>query len=287
MRTFIVFVVLLGALGVFGVNQFLYTIDQTEQAIITRLGEYQRTEVSPGLHMKTPFLERVHRLEKRLLRFDAQPAEFLTGEKKALVIDSFARYRIIAPRTFFEVVRTEPEAAARLEAIISSEIREEVATHNQIEVIRDRREALMRDVTARSDVKARELGIQVVDVRIVGADFPTEVAASVYQRMQSERTRIANRFRAEGVEQKDTIEASANLEARTIAADAAEKAAKIRGEGEAEAIRILGESISQDTEFYAFVRSLEALNEFQDSDTTLVLPDTTEIFKYLKSNTGE
>ena len=145
----------------------------------------------------------------------------------------------------------------------------------------------MRDVTARSDVKAREFGIQVVDVRIVGADFPTEVAASVYQRMQSERTRIANRFRAEGVEQKDTIEASANLEARTIAADAAEKAAKIRGEGEAEAIRILGESISQDTEFYAFVRSLEALNEFQDSDTTLVLPDTTEIFKYLKSNTGE
>jgi len=287
MRTFIVIIFLLGVLAVFGVNQFLYTIDQTEQAIITRLGEYQRTEISPGLHMKTPFLEKVHRLEKRLLRFDAQPAEFLTGEKKALVIDSFARYRIIAPRTFFEVVRTEPEAAARLEAIISSEIREEVATHNQIEVIRDRREALMRDVTARSDVKAREFGIQVVDVRIVGADFPTEVAASVYQRMQSERTRIANRFRAEGVEQKDTIEASANLDARTIAADAAEKAAKIRGEGEAEAIRILGESISQDTEFYAFVRSLEALNEFRDSDTTLGLPDTTEIFKYLKSNTGE
>ena len=105
--------------------------------------------------------------------------------------------------------------------------------------------------------------------------------------MQSERTRIANRFRAEGVEQKDTIEASANLEARTIAADAAAQAAKIRGEGEAEAIRILGESISQDTEFYAFVRSLEALDEFRDSDTTLVLPDTTEIFKYIKSNSGE
>ncbi|MFL2640670.1 MAG: protease modulator HflC [Dehalococcoidia bacterium] len=284
MRTFILIIVLLGVLAVVGANQVLYTIDQTEQAIITRLGEYQRTEIAPGLHIKTPFVEKVHRLEKRLLRFDANPSEFLTLEKKALVIDSYARYRIIAPRTFFEVVRTEPEAAARLEAIITSEIREEVATHNQIEVIRDRREDLMRDVTARSDVKAREFGIEVVDVRIVGADFPTEVSNSVYQRMQSERSRIANRFRAEGVEQKDIIEAQANLDARTIQSEATEKAAKIRGEGEAEAIRILGESISEDTEFYSFVRSLEALDNLKGGDTTLVLPETTELFRYIKSS---
>lgn len=287
MRTFLLIIVLLGVLGIVGANQVLYAIDQTEQAIITRLGEYQRTEISPGLHMKTPFLEKVHRLEKRLLRYDANPSEFLTLEKKALVIDSYARYRIIAPRTFFEVVRTEPEAAARLEAIITSEIREEVATHNQIEVIRDRREDLMRDVTARSDVKAREFGIQVVDVRIVGADFPTEVSNSVYQRMQSERSRIANRFRAEGVEQKDIIEAQANLDARTIQSEATEKAAKIRGEGEAEAIRILGESISEDTEFYSFVRSLEALDNLKGGDTTLVLPETTELFRYIKNSEPE
>ena len=284
MRTFLLIIVLLGVLGIVGANQVLYAIDQTEQAIITRLGEYQRTEVSPGLHIKTPFVEKVHRLEKRLLRYDANPSEFLTLEKKALVIDSYARYRIIAPRTFFEVVRTEPEAAARLEAIITSEIREEVATHNQIEVIKTRREALMRDVTARSDVKAQEFGIQVVDVRIVGADFPTEVSNSVYQRMQSERARIANRFRAEGVEQKDIIEAQANLDARTIQSEATEKAAKIRGEGEAEAIRILGESISEDTEFYSFVRSLEALDNLKGGDTTLVLPETTELFRYIKSS---
>ena len=284
MRNLLLIVVLLGVLGVVGVNQVLYSIDQTEQTIITRLGEYQRTEVSPGLHIKTPFVEKVHILEKRLLRYDANPSEFLTLEKKALVIDSYARYRIVAPRTFFEVVRTEPEAAARLEAIITSEIREEVATHNQIEVIRDRREDLMRDVTARSDVKAREFGIQVVDVRIVGADFPIEVSNSVYQRMQSERARIANRFRAEGVEQKDIIEAQANLDSRTIQSQATEEAAKIRGEGEAEAIRILGESISKDTEFYTFVRSLEALNNLKGGDTTLVLPESTELFRYIKSS---
>jgi membrane protease subunit HflC len=284
MRNLLLIVVLLGVLGVVGVNQVLYSIDQTEQAIITRLGEYQRTEVAAGLHVKTPFVEKVHRLEKRLLRYDANPSEFLTLEKKALVIDSYARYRIIHPRTFFEVVRTEPEASARLEAIITSEIREEVATHNQIEVIKDRREDLMREVTVRSNIKAQEFGIEVVDVRIVGADFPTEVSNSVYQRMQSERARIANRFRAEGVEQKDIIEAQANLDSRIIQAEAMEKAAKIRGEGEADAIRILGEAISKDTEFYTFVRSLEALNNLKGGDTTLVLPESTELFRYIKSS---
>ena len=284
MRKIVVVLVLFIALGAFGANQWLYTLDQTEQAIITKLGEYQRTETSSGLHVKQPFLETVHRLEKRLLRFDAQPSEYLTGEKKALVIDSYARYRIINARTFFEVVRSEPAARARLDSIISSEIREEVASHDQLDVIRDRREELMHDVTIRSNVKAAEFGIEVLDVRIVGADFPADVSVSVYERMQSERTRIANRFRAEGVESKDIIEADANLEQRSILAEAEEKAARTRGEGEAEAIRILGDAIAENPEFFSFVRTLDAYKALKDSDTTLVLPLETGFYKYIVSD---
>lgn len=281
MRITVIALVILVVIGFIVGSQVVYTLDQTEQAIITRVGEYQRTEASAGLHVKTPFLESVHRLDKRLLRFDAQPAEFLTGEKKALVIDSYARYRIHDARKFFEVVRTEPEARARLEAIISSEIREEVATHDQIEVIRDRREELMLDVTQRSDLKARDFGIQVIDVRIVGADFPSEVAFSVYERMQSERILVANRFRAEGVEQRDIVEAAADLESRTILATAEEEAAATRGEGEGEAIRIQGEAINLDPEFFTFVRTLEAYAKALGDGTTLVIPSNSDFYQFI------
>jgi membrane protease subunit HflC len=241
----------------------------------------QNVITTPGLHFKTPFVESVNRLENRLLRFDATPSEFLTGEKKALVINSYARYRILDAQQFFEVVRTEAQARARLEAIISSEIRAEVATHDQIEVIRDRREELMLDVTQRSDIQAREFGITVVDVRIVGADFPTEVANSVYARMQSERIRIANRFRAEGEEERATVEAGANLESRTILASAEERAATVRGEGEAEAIQILGEAINLDVEFFTFVRTLEAYVEAMGTGTTLVIPADSDFYQFI------
>ncbi len=267
--------------GLIVISQSAYIVDETEQVIITRLGEYRKEEVHPGLKFKTPFLESAHRIEKRLLRFDSAPSEFLTAEKKALIVDFYARYRIINARQFFEVVRTELQAGGRLEAIISSEIREEVATHDQIEVIRDQREALMRNVTERSDVKAREFGMSVVDVRIVGADFPPEVATSVYDRMRSERTRIANRFRAEGDEEKAKIEAEADLERAQILAQANELAQTIRGEGEAEAIRIQGEAIDTDREFYNFVRTLEAYETSVEEGTTLVLPLDSDFYQFL------
>ncbi len=262
-------------------GQSIYVVDETEQIIITRLGEYRREATSPGLYMKAPFVESAHRIEKRLLRFDSEPSEFLTAEKKALIIDSYARYRIINARQFFEVVRTELGARGRLEAIIASEIREEVATHDQIEVIRDNRESLMRNVTQRSDIKAREFGISVVDVRIVGADFPPEVANSVYDRMRSERLRIANRFRAEGDEEKAKIEAEADLERAQILAEANESAQTLRGEGEAQAIATQGRAIDTDREFYNFVRTLEAYEASMGAGTTLILPLDSDFYQFL------
>ena len=198
-----------------------------------------------------------------------------------MIIDSYARYRIINAREFFEVVRTELGARGRLEAIISSEIREEVATHDQIEVIRDARESLMQNVTQRSDIKAREFGISVVDVRIVGADFPPEVANSVYDRMRSERTRIANRFRAEGDEEKAKIEADADLERAQILAEANQRARTTRGEGEAQAIAIQGQAIDTDREFYNFVRTLEAYEASLHDNTTLVVPLDSDFYQFL------
>ena len=263
------------------IGQSVYVVDETEQIIITRLGEYRRATAQPGLYLKTPFIESTHRLEKRLLRFDSEPSEFLTAEKKALIIDSYARYRIIDARQFFEVVRTELGARGRLEAIIASEIREEVATNDQIEVIRDNRESLMRNVTERSDVKAREFGISVVDVRIVGADFPPEVANSVYDRMRSERTRIANRFRAEGDEEKAKIEADADLERAQILAEANERAQTLRGEGEAQAIAIQGQAIDIDREFYNFVRTLEAYEASMGEGTRLIVPLDSDFYQFL------
>ena len=279
MRILIPIVILIGA-ALIGVTQAFYTVDQTQQAIITRLGEYQRTIDRPGLHVKTPFVEAAHILEKRLLRFDATASEFLTQEKKALVIDSFARYRIINARTFFEKVRSETSARARLEAIVTSELREEVATHDQIEVIRDNRELLMKEVTERSDVKAREFGMQVVDVRIVRADFPGQVAPSVYSRMVSERTRVANQFRAEGAEQADRIRGAAEREQRTILATADQQALEIRGEGEAQAIEILGTAIDKDREFYRFTRTLEAYANSLTGRSTFVVPSDSEFYQF-------
>ena len=276
-------IILLAVAAFFGLGQPLYSVDETEIVIVTRLGQYQRTHTQPGLQTKTPFLETVHRLEKRLLRFDAPLSEFLTQEKKALVIDSYARYRIVDARTFFEKVATEAQASARLEAIVTSELREEVATHDQIEVIRDNREALMADVTARADIKAREFGMQVVDVRIVRADFPTQVSNSVYNRMRSERVRIANRFRAEGSEEGDKIRGDAEVEQRTILAEAEQAALETRGEGEAEAIRIQGEAINKDREFFNFVRTLEAYTKALNDGSTFVVPANSDFYQYLSS----
>lgn len=264
-------------------SQAFYTVDQTEQAIITQVGVYQTTVTSPGLHVKTPFVQAVHRLDKRLLRFDSAPSEYLTKDKKALVVDAYARYRISDALLFFQSVRTEESAQARLHAVIASELREEVASHDQLEIIRENREALMQEVTRRSAEKARDFGIEVLDVRIGRADFPPQVASRVYDRMKSERQRIANQFRAEGAEGGTRVRAEADKERTVLLADAERRAAEIRGNGEAEAIRVYGEAIRLDQEFFTFLRTLDAYKRALRENTTLVLSSDADIFRYFTS----
>ncbi len=280
-------VVLLAILGAILIPQTLYIVDETQLAIVTRFGEPRSSITSPGLYVKTPFVETVRYFEKRILIFDAPPDSLLTEDKKRLVIDVYARARIIDPLLFFKTVNSESQATSRAVDIISSELRREIALDTQIEVIQQTREEIMNRVRDSVRPKLLEFGIETIDVRVKRADFPDTIAESVYARMQAERKRIADRERAEGAERDAEVRANVDRQAAIIRAEAERDAQIIRGEGEAEAVRIFAESLGQDPEFYAFQRSLQAYKNFlPESGTTVVLPADSSLFQFLQTPSG-
>ena len=211
--------------------QFLFVVDETQVAIVTRFGDPQRSIRTPGLNLKTPFVDTVTYFEKRLLLFDASADSLLTEDKRRLVIDVYARGRIVDPLLFFERVRDETRARNRAIEIIASELRREIALDLQAEIIATSREAIMLRVRDAIAPKLAELGIQVVDVRIKRADFPEEIADSIHQRMSAERKRLADRERAQGAERDAEIRAETDKEAAIILAEADKTANLTRGEG--------------------------------------------------------
>ncbi len=263
----------------------VFTVDETEQAIVTRLGKYVRTVSEPGLRFKVPFLENVHKFEDRVLEYDAAAAPIITSDKKHLVIDNYARWRIVDPLKLYQTVRDEFGAQARLDDIVFSEIREELARHTLTEIVSVNREAIMEKVHKQCDNKAREYGIEVMDVRIKRADLPGEVAHSVYARMKAERQRIAKKYRSEGEEEAVKIRAQTDKEKTILLAESYRQAEKLKGEGDAEAIKIYAEAFEKDPEFYAFVRTLKAYEKSLKRDTTIVLPSDSELFQYLSPPT--
>lgn len=263
----------------------LFTVDETEQVIITQLGKYVRTITEPGLHFKTPFLQTLSRFESRVLEYDAAAALIITSDKKHLVIDNYARWKIIDPLKLYQTVRDEAGAQARLDDIVFSEIREELARHTLTEIVSVNREAIMEKVHRQCDDKAREYGIEVIDVRIKRADLPAEVAHSVYARMKAERHRIAKKYRSEGEEEAVKIRATTNKEKTILLAESYRLAEKLKGEGDAEAITIYAKAFEKDPEFYAFIRTLEAYEKSLRQDTTIVMPSNSEFFQYLSPPT--
>ena len=259
----------------------VFTVDEKEQAIITRLGKYVRTVSEPGLGFKAPFVENVHKFEDRVLEYDAAAAPIITSDKKHLLIDNYARWRIVEPLKLYQTVRDESGAQARLDDIVFSEIREELARHTLTEIVSVNREAIMEKVHKQCDNKAREYGIEVIDVRIKRADLPAEVAHSVYARMKAERQRIAKKYRSEGEEEAVKIRATTDKEKTILLAESYRQAEKLKGEGDAEAIKIYAEAFEKDPEFYAFVRTLKAYEKSLKRDTTIVLPSDSELFQYL------
>ena len=280
-------VVLIAIIGAVMIPQTLYIVDETQLAIVTRFGEPRVSITSPGMYVKTPFIETVRYFEKRILIFDAPPDSLLTEDKRRLVIDVYARARIFDPLLFFKTVQTESQATSRAVDIISSELRREIALDTQIEVIQETREEIMNRVRDSVRPKLLEFGIETIDVRIKRADFPETVAESVYARMQAERKRIADRERAQGAERDAEVRANVDRQAAIIRAEAERDAQIIRGEGEAEAVRIFAESLGQDPEFYAFQRSLQAYKTFlPESGTTVVLPADSSLFQFLQTPSG-
>lgn len=281
----IVILIIIVAAG-FIAAQTLFTVNETEQVIITQFGEYKRTVAEPGLSYKVPFMQTVNRFDRRILVSDAPNAEYLTQDKKRLVADPVTRWRISDPLQFYKTVRDESGARARLDDLVFSELRREVASHTFDIVIGSKREAIMDAVAATARQKAREFGIEIVDVRIKRADLPREVQSSVFARMQAEREREAKRYRSEGEEEAAKLRAETDKERTIILATAEQQAQKLRGEGDATATRIYADAYGKDPEFYTFLRSLQAYEQFVGKRTTLFLSADSDLFRYLGSPTA-
>jgi modulator of FtsH protease HflC len=267
-------------------GQSVFVVNEWEQAIILEFGKPERTIRDPGLYFKAPFVQDLITFDKRILAAEARPAEYITLDKKRLTVDTVSRWKIDDPLIFYQTVTNPVGATARLNNIISTRLRQEVANHNFKEFIREKREFIMDQVTQGTAELAKQFGIRVLDVRIKRVDLPEEVLASVFARMKAERERIAKRYRAEGDEQARQIRADANKEKEIILAEAYKTSETLRGEGDAEATHIYAAAYGKDAEFYSFMRHMEVYQRILSSDTTLLLRPDSTLLRYLDSPTG-
>jgi membrane protease subunit HflC len=266
------------------INLSVYTISMVEQAVITQLGKPVRNVDEPGLHFKIPFIQKITKFPKQLLDYDSAPTEILTKDKKNLLIDNYAKWRILNSLKLLQTVRDTNGAQSRLDDIIYSELRVELGRHNLIDIVSTTRDEIMKLVTKRTNEKAKEYGISVLDVRIKRADMPQEIANSIYNRMRTERERIAKEYRAQGKEEAQKIRAKTDKEKIVLLAEAYKKEQGIRGEGDAESIKIYAKSLEKDPEFYSFIRSMEAYKVLFKEKSTIILPPDTEFFRFLKES---
>jgi membrane protease subunit HflC len=263
-----------------------YTVPQWMQAIVVQLGDPVRTVREPGLYVKIPFIQEVLYFDRRILEYDAQPRELLTVDKQQLVVDNYARWRVIDPLQFYRTVRNEAGAQSRLDDILYSNVRETLGRHTLREIVSEKRAALLEQVTKRSDENARGYGIEVIDVRIKRADLPEKNEQNVFSRMRTERERLAKKFRAEGEEEARKITSEADKEVRILMADARRQADIERGEGDALAVKIFADAYGRDPSFYEFVRTLEAYRKTLGEGTTLILSPSSDFFRLLKEGDG-
>lgn len=281
--------VILGAIGVVMLSMSIYTVDQTERAILLKFGAVSQADVPPGLHFKLPIAEEVKKFDARVLTLDSSPETYYTLEKKPLIVDSFAKWRIIDVEKYYTSSSgDEVRANQRLQERVNEGLRNEISKRDMHEVISGERDLLMQELTARLNrTMTQEFGIEVIDVRVKRIDLPTEVSASVYERMNSERQIEARQYRAQGQELALGIRADADRQTVVIEAEAYRDAERTRGDGDARSASIYAGAFNKDPEFYEFTRSIKAYaNVFSDKSSMLVLDPNSEFFKYLKSNEG-
>jgi len=263
-------------------SQSVFTVDQTEIAVVLQLGKPVTGVRDPGLHFKTPFVQNVMFFDSRVLEYDANPAEILTKDKKNMLVDNYTKWRIKDPLQFFRTVRTINGAQARLDDIIYAELRVALGQYTLIEVVNQKRTEIMAQVTEKSSELIREYGIDVIDVRIKRTDLPPENERAIFGRMRAERERTAKQYRSEGKEESVKIKSGANKEQVLILADAEKKSAILHGQGDAEATRIYAQALERSPEFYAFKRSLEAYEKSLKENTRLIITPESEFFRYMR-----
>jgi len=279
-RRWVVILAVVGALMA-AWNLAFFRVPQWMQAVVVQLGDPVRTVQEPGLYVKLPFIQNVLYFDKRLLEYDASPKELLTKDKQQLVVDNYVRWRIHDPLLYYRTLRTESGAQSRLDDVVYSNVRESLGRHTLRDVVNERRAALMQEVTSKSDKKAREYGIEIVDVRIKRADLPEKNELNVFNRMRTERERLAKKFRAEGDEEARKIRSEADKQVQILLADARQKAEIMRGEGDALTVKIFADAYGRDPEFYELVRTLEAYRKTIGEGTTLILSPNSDFFRLL------
>ncbi len=260
----------------------LFIVDITQNAIVVQLGKPVRNLTEPGLYTKIPFFEEVTYFDKRLLDYDSDAQDVITQDKKTLLLDNFAKWRITDPLKVYQNFQSQRGALQRLHDIIYSELRVELGRHELLEIVSTTRAELMRVVTQRSNEKASAYGIEIQDVRIKRADLPEQNEKAVFARMQAERERQAKQYRAEGAEEAQKIRSEAEKDREIILAQAYKEAEELRGAGDAKAFKVYAGAYRQDPKFFEFTRSMEAYKKtFKDKSTLVMSPDS-EFFRYLK-----
>ena len=283
MKPLIAFLIVV-IIAMIGYNLFTFTVDETQKAALLQFGEIVRIIEAPGLHFKIPFIQAVTYLEDRVLNYDIQPLDVYTADQKRLAIDNYAIWRVGDPQRFIESTGGRlNNAQGRIDEIVFSDLRNILAAHTLDEIVSEKRADYLQQVTELSREKLADFGIVLIDVRIIRADLPTEIEQAVFERMRSERLRIAAQLRAEGEEQAREITSSADKEVEIILADARKLAEILRGEGDAQALEIYAEAYNQDPDFYRFWRTLESYEVALGSDTQIVLSSNSDYLRFIES----
>ena len=282
-----IFISALSLITVIIISQSIFVVSEIERAVKLRFGEIVQFDLEPGLHFKWPIVNAVRYFDSRILTLDAQPQRYLTSEKKALMVDSFIKWRIKDVAKYFTTTGGDEERAKRLlSQRVDTGLRNEFGTRTVKEVVSGERDQLMNSLTSMLDgIAQEELGVEVIDLRVKRIDLPLEVSESVYNRMRTERERLARELRAQGNEVAEKIRATADKDKTIILADAYREAEETRGNGDAKATATYAEAYSKDPEFYDFTRSLKAYQAtFQSKGDILLIDPDSDFFKYLDNS---
>ena len=265
-----------------------YVVDQREKALLFRLGEIIKEDIPPGLHFKFPLINNARFFDARILTLDAQPESFLTVEKKNVTVDFFVKWRILDVGQYYRSTRgDERNALSRLSQIMKDQLRNEFGKRTIQEAVSGERSQIMDILKVKSNETAKELGVEIVDVRISRIDLPDDVSDAVYARMRAERNRVARDFRARGMEQAERIRAEADRQRIAIIAEAYRESEKIRGAGDAESANIYADAYNNDPEFYSFTRSIRAYEDAFGGSDTLILEPESDFFDYFNQKSRE